>query len=217
MINAKTIGLALIFGAMLSFSGCSCKDAPVYSASKTGSLYDAASIMSRELLTNDLYKKNLNKPIILTSFVDLNRFHQSSNFGRLFSETLLTEISKRGCNILDFRGAGEVSISGDGEFYLSRDASKITKNIDNSYVLVGTYSSYDSGITVNARVIENETGLIISSSNIQVANSELKKMSEINFCQGIACKQKPKPKQKKAVIKTTKIVADDCRYGSECK
>lgn len=109
-------------------------------------------------------KMNTNKPVIITSFVRLDEFKKTTEFGRIVSESLIDELSNRGFNIIEFRGQLAVSVNDEGEYFITRKTNRLKNKIPNTYVVVGTYSRQYGKVMLNARVIDNITGKIISSS-----------------------------------------------------
>ncbi|AXH16226.1 FlgO family outer membrane protein [Malaciobacter mytili] len=105
-----------------------------------------------------------NKPVLVTSFVRLDNFKETNEFGRVIGESLINELSNRGFNVIEFRGQLNVSIDENGEYFISRDISKLKEKIPNTYVVVGTYSRQYGKVVLNARVVDNISGRIISSS-----------------------------------------------------
>ena len=68
-----------------------------------------------------------NKPVLITSFVRLDEFKQTSEFGRVVSESLINELSNRGFEITEFRGQMAVSINDEGEYFISRKPNELKK------------------------------------------------------------------------------------------
>ena len=115
-------------------------------------------------------KMDTNKPILITSFVRLDQLKKTTEFGRVISESLINELSNRGFNIIEYRGQMAVSINDEGEYFISRKPHEIKGSIPNTYVVVGTYSRQAGRIMLNARVIDNITGKIISSARATYAH-----------------------------------------------
>ena len=109
-------------------------------------------------------KLNTSRTVLITSFVRLDNFKKTSEFGRLVGESLINELSNRGFNVIEFRGQLAVSVNEDGEYFITRNTSKMKENIVNSFVVVGTYSRQYGRILLNARVTDNASGQIISSA-----------------------------------------------------
>jgi TolB-like protein len=96
---------------------------------------------------------------------------KTSEFGRVLSESLINELSNRGFNVIEFRGQVGVSINEQGEYFITRDTNKLKDTIENTYVVVGTYSRQYKNIMLNARVIDNISGQIISTSRATFAHN----------------------------------------------
>ena len=77
--------------------------------------------------------------IAITSFVDLDQLNKTTHFGRTLAETFFNELFIRGFNITDFRGQNALSINNTGEFFITRDVSKLNKKITNKYINENSY------------------------------------------------------------------------------
>ena len=118
--------------------------------------------LSTQMMKNK--KMQTSKAVLITSFVRLDNLKKTSEFGRVLSESLINELSNRGFNVVEFRGQVSVSVNEQGEYFITRDISRLKDTIASTYVVVGTYSRQYGKIMLNARVIDNATGQIISSS-----------------------------------------------------
>ncbi|MAD42996.1 MAG: hypothetical protein CL623_11490 [Arcobacter sp.] len=120
------------------------------------------SSLATQMMRNK--KMTTNKPVLITSFVRLDSFKKTSEFGRIVSESMIDELSNRGFNIIEFRGQMAVSVNDKGEYFITRKTNRLKDKVPNTYVVVGTYSRQFGKVMLNARVIDNVTGKIISSS-----------------------------------------------------
>ena len=109
-------------------------------------------------------KMSTSKPVLITSFVRLDNFKKTTEFGRIVSESLINEMSNRGFNIIEYRGQMAVSVNERGEYFITRNPHKMKDKVPNTYVVVGTYSRQYGKVMLNARVMDNITGRIITSS-----------------------------------------------------
>ena len=57
-----------------------------------------------------------------------------------------------------------VSINEQGEYFISIKPHELKGSVPSTYVVVGTYSRQAGRVILNARVIDNITGKIISSA-----------------------------------------------------
>lgn len=135
-------------------------------------------------LANQLSKNNSLSPkdtgtITVTSFVDLQQLNKTSQFGRVIGESLFSELFVRGFNVSDFRGQNAITINANGEFYITRNITMLQSEVSNTYILVGTYSKIDQNVIINARILDNKTGKIVTSGRVMYANDDC---SIFNVC-----------------------------------
>ncbi|WP_164968161.1 FlgO family outer membrane protein [Arcobacter sp. CECT 8986] len=133
-----------------------------YHVTTQNSLEGTIDSLATQMMRNT--KVPSNRPVLFTSFVRLDNLKKTTEFGRVISESLINELSNRGFNVIEFRGQLNVSIDDKGEYFISRDIGKLKDKIPNTYVVVGTYSRQYGKVVLNARVIDNISGRIISSS-----------------------------------------------------
>jgi TolB-like protein len=126
---------------------------------------NSIEVVAKEL-TRGMTKYKNNK-IVFTSLVDLNNFEESSNFGRLFSESLMTQMSSKGYSVIEYRGDDIVSKSQKGEFRLNRARLQTLKDKD-IFILVGTYSKMDDNVIVNVRIIDKETNTLVAATSVYI-------------------------------------------------
>ncbi len=123
--------------------------------------------ISNQLLQNISAKRKKKNKFVITTFVNLNDFKQTSKFARVISETLINEMHTRNFNIIDFRTQEAISVDQNGEFVLTRDVQKIKDEITESFILVGTYSVINKNKTIiNARILNNFTSEVISTAKV---------------------------------------------------
>lgn len=104
------------------------------------------------------------KPVIITSFSNLDNFSETTTFGRLLGEQLMHELKVRGWQLVDMRVTKSVIINPAGEFSLSRDLGRIRESFPAGNVLVGTYVRTSDGVLVSARVIDVASGHVQSTA-----------------------------------------------------
>ena len=137
-------------------------------------LHSAISEISKQLLKTTK-KPRLLDGVVITSFVDLKDFKKTTQFGRLLGESMLTELHSLGFKVLDFRGRDAIVVNKTGEFYITRDTKFLRDEIDNANILVGTYSQFDQdSILLNVRIMEFETGTILSSARVVYTTTDCK-------------------------------------------
>jgi len=137
----------------------------------TGGLVKWGYDIADSLLSNSKVRIGDNDAVIVASFVNINNLQESSTFGRMIAEHIASRLSQKGCKVIDMRLRTESVFmqEGKGEFLLSRDLRKVSKNHNASAVVVGTYGDALYGIYISARIINPADSTIISSCDYGVA------------------------------------------------
>lgn len=118
------------------------------------------------------FRGNTAGPIAVTTFVDIDNLYQSSTFGRILGEQLMSELSMLGYNVIELRQAEAMQIMYDqGELGLSRDIHTLKKHRDLSAIVVGTYAISPVRVYVNARLLDPETSMIVSVGSVEMAKT----------------------------------------------
>ncbi len=148
--------------------------------------------------------------IILTSIVDVNDLGQSSNFGRLYSDSIMTNLERFGWKVIDYRGVEVIAKVKGGEFYLDR--SKLKQFGENYLVVVGTYGEYDDGLLVNVRILDHTDNRLVVSSNVLIEDKETIKLARVDNCKDLTCCEYSKTCQSFNM----KIMKDGCDTTGRC-
>lgn len=132
--------------------------------STLGILTSRIIFLADQLLNNKAI--TIDKPIIITSFQNLDNLTETDKIGRLIAETLIHEMHIRNFKVIDYRLQDNLQISEQGEIVLSRNPKNLKNEVRAGYILTGTYSTLKQGILVNARLIDVETSMVISTGVI---------------------------------------------------
>ena len=104
-----------------------------------------------------------------TSFVNLNDFKESSDFGRLIGEQLFFELNQRGYPLREYRMSGSIKPKARaGEFALSRELGTFSAKSAGGVVIVGTYSESNNAVFVNARLVRPRDGRVLRTANMVI-------------------------------------------------
>lgn len=126
--------------------------------------FNARMIFLADQLERNVDRERVDNTFIVTSFSNLNRLSETSGLGRLIGENLIHELQVRRWRVFEMRTAKDVTINDTGEISLSRDANRIRNTFKLGGVVTGTYSIAGNDIIINARVVDNETGLVLSTA-----------------------------------------------------
>lgn len=132
-----------------------------------GNFNDRMNNLADQLDRNSVTKDLLNTYIV-TSFTNLDKLGDTTALGRLIAENLMHGLQVHKWQILEVRLTKGIDINAAGEFSLSRDVNKLKDEYKISGVVTGTYSVAEGNLTINARVIDVNTGLMISSAQTYI-------------------------------------------------
>ena len=127
-------------------------------------LTEIVSKMADQLLYS-FPRKYYNEPIALTSMVDLNNLKGTNWLGQTISEQFIHELNIRKLHVIDFKLTGNIKLTEQGEFALTRDWKKLNKNVDVQRILTGTMSRNEEGIILNVRIVNANTNIVESTSS----------------------------------------------------
>lgn len=110
--------------------------------------------------------------LILTSVVDLDNLGQTSRFGRTLSESLSTQLFRRGFEVEEVRKADSLIIrEPGGELVLSRDVADLAREYEAHAVVAGTYSLTPQTVIVNLRLLDAASRAVLSVAGMEIQRS----------------------------------------------
>lgn len=126
--------------------------------------FNARMIFLADQLERNVDRKSLDNTFVVTSFSNLNRLSETSGLGRLIGENLIHELQVRRWQVFEIRMAKDIAINDSGEISLTRDDNRIRNAFKLGGVVTGTYSMAGRDIIINARVVDIDTGMVISTA-----------------------------------------------------
>lgn len=163
----------------LSFSGCSKRfsNLPAFSSLP---IYDSHNYSVGRFKTSYLaeqihayYRGHTNGPIAVATFVDIDNLYGSSTFGRFYADSLMSELTMLGYNVIELRQSEALQVMfGQGEFGLSREVNTLRNARDIGGLVVGTYAVSPVRVYVNARLVDPATSIVISAGSVEMNKTE---------------------------------------------
>lgn len=113
-------------------------------------------------------------PITVVPFVELQKPHQTTEFGVEVAEGFYHELQARGFNLIDFQTVGFDGTSQPAHKQKQPKLSDLYKQHRISYVVTGNYTATADGVNIHARVLDTVTRQVVASgqSHIGVAALE---------------------------------------------
>lgn len=149
--------------------------------------------LSRDIVNN--LKKNVGKKVIISTYVDIDRFYSTNAFGRFVGEKLMEEMSLRGFAVIEIRAAKELMIQPNiGEMALSRDVNEMMGKYQADIMVLGTYKRAGDVVVVHTRLIVADNQEVISVASMELPVKEddkfmqamfQKKLDRVGFSRGI--------------------------------
>lgn len=138
-----------------------------HSNNPTGNL-NSMLIFLADQLERNVDSKYFSQPTIVTTFTNLDNLKSTSPMGRLIAENLAHELQVRKWRVVEIRMAKSIIMNEAGEFSMTRDTSKIKGAHQVRAIVTGTYSFTDDCVIVNAKVLNVDTGIMLSSGQISI-------------------------------------------------
>jgi len=124
-------------------------------------------------LDKNVVGNTLSNRYVVTSFTNLDKIDDTNALGRLIAENLIYGLQMHKWQIIEIRLTKGVDVKAAGEFFLSRDINKLREEYKISGVVTGTYYLAEGNLTINGRVIDVNTGTVISSAQTYVPGNML--------------------------------------------
>jgi len=115
---------------------------------------------------------NRDEIIVVTSYVKLAKFTETSNFGLVMGEQMLSRLASHGFRVRETRIKDVFYQGKNGEFILTREFSRIAHEMDADLVLVGTYMETRQHVLLNTRLVDFKNNEVISSYDCQVLKTD---------------------------------------------
>ncbi len=160
-------GMAVIFLSLVFLTACSSTHPPDYYDYEYERDYKVGIISDRLI---EKVPQDIERPAVLvvTTFVELDDFTQSSRFGMLMAEQLLSRLAGRGFILRETRMKDIFYQAPGGEFVLSREFSKVAQELDAKLVLLGTYLEARDHVLVNTRLVDFQKQAVVASYDCQL-------------------------------------------------
>lgn len=121
-------------------------------------------IAAQKLVEHAKGRLDKGKPLIVASFVNINDLSESSSLGRSISQQFATIFTNNGYRVIELLLRKDIYIKQDsGEFLLSRELKNISRSHQAQGVIVGTYAVGETRVYVTAKVINADSGIVVSA------------------------------------------------------
>lgn len=110
---------------------------------------------------------------LVTSYVNIDNFNQSSSFGRTVAEQVSSGLISNGLLTKEVRLSDKLKITPEqGELMLSRELKNIAKEHHAKFVLIGTYTEAAKMVYVSSKLVLLENDTVVSAYNFSLDKDE---------------------------------------------
>lgn len=132
------------------------------------SLHFYVSQLARQLFAS-ANQMQFNEAVAVGSFLPIDDIEgknvpPSFTLGQQIQESFVTLATQAGLTVVEFKTTSTIKLDNNLDIMLSRDLKKINPNIEIDYFLTGTYSFQQTGLAVNARLIDASTSNVIAAA-----------------------------------------------------
>ncbi|WP_326543761.1 FlgO family outer membrane protein [Pseudorhodoferax sp.] len=109
------------------------------------------------------------QPLLVASFVNLDRLDESSRLGRLFSEQVGGRMSNRGYAVVELKLRDSLFFKqGQGALLLSREVNQVVRAHQAQAVVVGTYTASPTMLYVSLKLVGADRNLVLAAHDYAV-------------------------------------------------
>ena len=123
---------------------------------------DIADTLIREAMP-PLVPRQPDQPVFITTPVENDHLEQTSSFARGLQNAITAEFVRQGFVVNEIRLRGNVEISNQGEFMLSRDLMELKEKQRAQAVVVATYTLADRVMYLSVRLVRPGTSMILAA------------------------------------------------------
>jgi len=118
------------------------------------------------------------KTLAILSIVDIENLKNASDLGKRISENLIYEMQTYGYRVLDYKATNSITIDNNGEYLFSRAIKDLKKQRKVTYALSGTYTRYRDSLSINCRIIDITTSIVVATANLSIPKRILRKIDK---------------------------------------
>lgn len=173
----KAVAATVLSLGLLGAAGCSSSGAK--SSATTDPVVDLIGVnesAARQLLKNAPLLEG--KPLIATSFANIDNMAESSTLGRLLGEQFASAMTRAGAPMIEVKMRESLFVrEGTGELILSRELRNIVQQHEAQAALVGTYAIGGNNVYVTARIVRTTDNIVLASKDFSLPiNRDLRAM-----------------------------------------
>ncbi|WP_374354902.1 FlgO family outer membrane protein [Chitinimonas sp.] len=106
-------------------------------------------------------------PLLVSTFVDIDRLTTTSTMGRMLAEQVASRFTQQGYGLVELKLRGNVFVQeGRGELLLSREVKDLSLSHNVQAVIVGSYAVSAEKLFLNLKIVRPLDSRVLSAHNI---------------------------------------------------
>jgi TolB-like protein len=138
-----------------------------------GRINQTVKFLADQLSQNKDFENITDSRIAITSFVNVENLKETNKLGNLISEHLIHDMQIRGYKVIDYKMMPDIEVGSRGDYAFSRQVKNLKQDISLNYILTGTYTYYSDGVSLNARIIDIQTNVVVSTAQAFIPKVDL--------------------------------------------
>lgn len=144
--------------------------------SSAATLNQVGSFLANQLTNNRNLKNVSASRVAVASFVNVGNLDETDRMGMQLAENMMHEMHIRGFGVVDFKTREHLKVRNNGDFVFSRDIAELRRQYNIHYFLSGTVSHGADGAVINARLVEADTGLVVSTAQAFLTQRDVSRL-----------------------------------------
>jgi len=177
----KTLFIAILLNSFLSISalyGSSFDYDDDRQNNVSKYLKDISHAIATQLNKNKNQAYIKTKTLAILSIVDIENYKKTSDLGKRISENLIYEMQTFGYTVLDYKATNSIIMDDKGEYLFSRAIKDLKQQRRVTYALSGTYTRYRDSLSINCRIIDITTSIVVATANLSIPKNILRKIDK---------------------------------------
>ncbi len=168
----RSLALGLLLAAALAAPGC----ASYYYGDRGGPAVRTDVLQANYQAVDKLLETaplDTRRSVLVATLVNVDKLHESSRLGRIFSEQIAGRLVQRGVPVAEVRLRDQLALQpGQGELLLSRELREVSQAHDAQAAVVGTYAVSGAMVYVSLKLVNPLGNQVVAASDYALPMDE---------------------------------------------
>ena len=138
----------------------------------TNRLSSMAHDLARQIKNNQRESRGEESTVVMASVVNLENPNEANRIGLALSNSMIHALQVQGYRAIDFHLRKVMKVTQGGDFVTSNSVNELRNSFDITYMVTGTLSEHRDGLVVTLRMVDWETGVVVSTAETHLTTAE---------------------------------------------